>query len=112
MSLLINTHRIPEQAMTIAIEPQGAIGPEDASLLSDRFIMVLAATEPDRIVVDLSAVPAISDAGLEALQSGCRKATANDATVVVVDAAPQVEQQLRRHGLNGLVGGGHASDGR
>jgi hypothetical protein len=33
--------------MAIAIEPQGEIGPE----------MVLAATQPDRIVVDLSAVP-------------------------------------------------------
>lgn len=103
MSLLINTHRIPDQSMTIAIEPQGRIDPEDASLLRDRFIMVLAATEPDLIVVDLGAVPAISEAGIDALQSGCREAAANDARVVVVDCAPQVEEQLRRHGLDDLV---------
>lgn len=103
MSLLINTHRLPEPMMTIAIEPQGAIEPEDAGLLRDRFIMVLAATEPDRIVVDLSAVPSISDDGLRALVTGYDEATSHDADVVVVHPRPEVLDQLKSRGLTDLV---------
>jgi anti-anti-sigma factor len=103
MGLVINTHRLPEPTMTIAIEPQGAIGSDDALLLRDRVIMVLAATRPERIVVDLSAVPSISESGLSALRSGHDRAAANDARLVVVHPEPQVRQQLQRRGLNDLV---------
>jgi anti-anti-sigma factor len=92
--------------MAIAIEPQGEIGsPEAADLLRNRFGMVLAATQPQRIVVDLDAVPSISGAGLDALRSGYDKAAANDASVAVIHPAPQVQEQLRRHGLTNLLDG-------
>lgn len=96
--------------MAIAIEPQGEIGPDDASLLRDRFIMVLAAVQPERIVVDLSDVPSISDAGLDALEFGYREAAAKEATVEVVNPAPQVQEQLRSHGLTGVVDDAVARD--
>ena len=104
MTYVINTHRLPEKMMAIAIEPQGAIATaEAADLLRGRFGMVLAATEPERIVVDLSAVPAISEAGVDALRGGCDKAKTHDADVEVVHAAPEVSAQLRRHGLAALL---------
>ncbi|MEU4245724.1 STAS domain-containing protein [Actinoplanes sp. NPDC026619] len=106
MTYRINTHRIPEPAMVIAIEPQGEIGSDEAvDLLEARFRMVLAATRPERIVVDLQAVPSISHAGLDALRYGSDRAAANDASVVVVHPAPEVREQLRRHGLTDLVDG-------
>jgi anti-anti-sigma factor len=106
MTYVINTHRLPETAMAIAIEPQGEIGSEEAAgLLRGRFGMVLAATQPQRIVVDLDAVPSISGAGLDALRSGSDEAAANDASVVVVHPAPPVQEQLRRHGLTDLLDG-------
>jgi anti-anti-sigma factor len=106
MTYVINTRRLPEPAMAIAIEPQGEIGSEEAAeLLRGRFGMVMAATQPQRIVVDLSAVPSISEAGLDALRSGYDMAATNDASVAVVHPAPQVREQLRRHGLTDLVGG-------
>lgn len=104
MTYVINTHRLPEKTMAIAIEPQGEIATaEDADLLRARFGMVLAATEPERIVVDLSAVPAICEAGVDALRMGYDKAKAHDADVEVVHAAPAVNTQLRRHGLAELL---------
>lgn len=104
MTYVINTRRLPESAMAIAIEPQGEIGSEQAAhLLRDRFGMVVAATQPDSIVVDLSAVPSISEAGLDALRSGYDMAATNDASVAVVHPAPQVQEQLRRHGLTDLM---------
>jgi anti-anti-sigma regulatory factor len=106
MTYVINTRRLPETTMAIAIEPQGEIGSEKAAgLLRDRFVMVMAATHPERIVVDLSTVPAISEAGLEALRSGYDVAAVHDASVAVVHPAPQVREQLRRHGLANLVDG-------
>ncbi|WP_203789822.1 STAS domain-containing protein [Paractinoplanes rishiriensis] len=90
--------------MAIAIEPQGAIGAEaDAELLQDRFIMVLAATHPERIVLDLSAVPSISEAGIGALVNGFDLAAASDASVTVVQPERQVREQLQRRGLDVLV---------
>lgn len=103
MTLVINTRRLPEQAMTIAIEPQGALRPEDADLLRGRFVMVLAATHPERIVVDFSAVPTISDAGIAALRSGCNKSAACGTSVVLVHADPHLRERLRSHGLAELV---------
>ena len=105
MTLMISTHRLPEPMMAIAIEPQGEIRPEDAYKLSDRVIAVLAATHPDRIVVDLSAVPSISDAGIVALRSGHDEAAAQEADLVVVDPEPRVREQLRRCGLEDLLDG-------
>jgi anti-anti-sigma factor len=106
MTYVIKTRRLPEPAMVIAIEPKGEIKTDEAAdLFRARFGMVLAATQPQRIVVDLSDVPSMSEAGLEALQSGRDKAAADDASVVVVHPAPQVCEQLRRHGLGELVEG-------
>lgn len=106
MTYVINTRRLPEPAMAIAIEPQGEIGSQEAAdLLRDRFVMVMAATQAQRIVVDLSAVPAISETGLHALRSGYEMAATKDASVAVVHPAPQVQEQLRRHGLTDLVDG-------
>ncbi|SNY25447.1 STAS domain-containing protein [Paractinoplanes atraurantiacus] len=104
MTYVINTHRLPGPAMAIAIEPQGRIASaEAADLLRGRFVMVLAATHPERIVVDFSAVPEISEAGVDALRKGRDKATAERASVEVLHAAPQVHEKLRRHGLAELV---------
>ncbi|MEU4245657.1 sodium-independent anion transporter [Actinoplanes sp. NPDC026619] len=104
MTYLISTRRLPEPAMVIAIEPQGEIGSaEAADLLRSRFRMVVAATHPDCIVVDMSAVPAISEDGLDALRSGQDTAAADDASMVLVHAAPQVRDQLRRNGFAELV---------
>lgn len=104
MTYIINTRRLPEQSMTIAIEPQGEIGsPKAAQLLRDRFVVVMAATHPERIVVDLSAVPSICESGIDAIRSGYDMATVNEATVAVVHPAPQVREQLHRHGLAELV---------
>jgi len=104
MTYLINTHRIAAPTMTIAIEPQGEIcSKEAADTLRARFRMVLAATQPERIVVDLSAVPSISAAGLEALRYGNDQAAANDARVGIADPAPRVRDQLNRHGLGDLL---------
>ncbi|MCO8277656.1 STAS domain-containing protein [Actinoplanes sp. TRM 88003] len=104
MTYVINTHRLPEQTMAIAIEPQGEIGSaEAAELLRGRFGMVLAATEPDRIVVDLSAVPSISEAGIKALVTGYDKASERYADVEIVHAAPRVREQLSRSGLLSLI---------
>jgi anti-anti-sigma factor len=106
MTYVIHTRRLPEPAMAIAIEPQGEIGSEQAAqLLRDRFVMVMAATHPERIVVDLSAVPSISETGLVALRSGYDMAATRDASGAVVHPAPQVQEQLRRHGLAELVVG-------
>jgi anti-anti-sigma regulatory factor len=106
MTYVINTRRLPETTMAIAIEPQGEIGSEEAAgLLRGRFVAVMAATHPQRIVVDLSAVPAISEAGLDALRSGYNMAAVNEASVAVVHPAPQVREELRRHGLIELVDG-------
>ncbi|PRY20213.1 STAS domain-containing protein [Pseudosporangium ferrugineum] len=104
MTYLINTRRLPDQEMTIAIEPQGEIRSEEAAgLLRDRFVMVLAATQPERIVVDLSAVPSISAAGIDALRSGYVTAADNHARVAVVHPAPVVREQLCSRGLKELV---------
>ncbi|WP_199516619.1 STAS domain-containing protein [Nucisporomicrobium flavum] len=104
MTYVINTRRLPEPTMAIGIEPQGEIRSKTAAgLLRDRFVMVLAAIRPERIVVDLSAVPSISEDGIEALRSGCDKAAVNEARVAVVHSAPEVREQLRRHGLDELV---------
>ncbi|MEV4702817.1 STAS domain-containing protein [Actinoplanes sp. NPDC049316] len=104
MTYVINTRRLPEPAMTIGIEPQGELRSEKAArLLLDRFVMVLAATRPERIVVDLSAVPSISEDGVEALRSGCDKAAVTEARVAVVHSAPEVRDQLHRHGLENLI---------
>ncbi|GAB7046678.1 STAS domain-containing protein [Catenuloplanes indicus] len=104
MTFVIDTHRMPEPDVVIAIEPQGEIDSSDAArLLRERFTMVLVATRPARIVVDLSAVPAISDSGLLALRTGCDSAAANDASVALVAAAPQVRDRLSRHGLGRLL---------
>ena len=104
MTYVIRTHRLPEKEMAIAIEPQGAIeSAEAAELLRARFSMVLAATEPERIVVDLSAVPSISEAGLDAVRAGCVRATNEAANVGVVHAAPEVRDKLHRRGLTALL---------
>ncbi|GAB7044682.1 MULTISPECIES: STAS domain-containing protein [Catenuloplanes] len=104
MTLVIDTHRLPEPDVVIAIEPQGEIGSSDAArLLRERFTMVLAATRPAHIVVDLSAVPSISDSGLLALRTGCEHAAANDTTVAVIAAAPAIRDRLSRHGLDRLL---------
>ncbi|MEU8230476.1 STAS domain-containing protein [Actinoplanes sp. NPDC048967] len=105
MTLMISTHRLAEPTMAIAIEPQGEIRSEDAHKLSDRVIAVLAATRPQRIVVDLSSVTSLSDAGIVALRSGHEDAAAQDANLVVVDPDPQVREQLRRGGLDDLLDG-------
>lgn len=105
MTLIISTHRLPEPMMAIAIEPQGDIGPDEAYKLSDRVIAVLAATHPQRIVVDLSAVPSMSDAGVAALRSGHDRAAAEEADLVVVGPEPRVREQLRQHGLDDLLDG-------
>jgi anti-anti-sigma factor len=107
MTLVISTHRLPEPMMAIAIEPQGEIRSEDAYMLSDRVVAVLAATRAQRIVVDLSAVPSISDAGIVALRSGHDGAAAQGADLVVVDPEPQVREQLRRCGLGDLEATDH-----
>lgn len=104
MTFTINTHRLSEPTMAIAIEPQGAIGPDgDAELLQDRFAMVLAATHPERIVLDLRAVPSISDAGVGALLNGFDMAAAHETSVTVVHPEPRVREQLQRRGLTVLV---------
>lgn len=104
MTYVINTHRLPEQTMAIAIEPQGEIeSAEAADLLRGRFGMVLAATEPERIVVDLAAVPSISEAGMNALRIGYDKASSHHADVQIVHAAPRVHRQLSRSGLDSLI---------
>ena len=106
MTYVINTRRLPEPTMAIAIEPQGEIDSKnDADLLRDRFLMVVAATHPERIVVDLSAVPSISDTGLDALRSGYQTAVTNEASMAVVHSAPQVREQLRRRGMSDVVDG-------
>src|SRR5690242_7512955 len=95
MTYRINTHRLPEPAMVIAIEPQGEIRSDEATdLLRARFRMVLAATKPQRIVVDLRAVPSISDDGLDALRYGSDRAAASEASVVVMHPAPGVREQI------------------
>ncbi|AGL16277.1 STAS domain-containing protein [Actinoplanes sp. N902-109] len=104
MTYVINTHQLPEPTMAIAIEPQGEIRSDEAAdLLRGRFTMVLAATEPQRIVVDLTAVPAISDAGMNALRLGYDEAATHHADVEIVHAAPRVHQQLSRSGLGPLL---------
>lgn len=54
---------------------------------------------------DLSAVPSICESGIDAIRSGYDMATVNEATVAVVHPAPQVREQLHRHGLAELVDG-------
>ncbi|MDY7087203.1 MAG: STAS domain-containing protein [Actinomycetota bacterium] len=104
MTYVINTHRLPENTMSIAIEPQGQIQSDEAAdLLRGRFGMVLAATEPERIVVDLSEVPSISEAGVKALMIGYDKASSHQADVEIVNAAPKVREQLSRTGLHALI---------
>ncbi|MEH1127182.1 STAS domain-containing protein [Micromonospora sp. CPCC 206061] len=105
MTLVITTHRTPDPTMTIAVEPQGEIVSDNAYMLRDRITAVLAATRPRRIVVDLSAVPAIDEAGLGALRSGCDAAADREASLVLVDPHPMVRNELRRHGLTGLLDG-------
>ena len=102
MTYRINTHRMRESAMVIAIEPQGAIdSAEAAELLRSRFRLVMVATHPERIVLDLSAVPSISDEGVDAVRSGCHTAAGGDASVEVVNPAPKVLDQLSSRGLTG-----------
>jgi anti-anti-sigma factor len=105
MTLVITTHRTSDAAMTIAVEPQGAIVSDAAYMLRDRITAVLAATRPHRIVVDLSAVPAIDEAGLRALRSGHLAAADRGVSLVLVDAYPVVREELRRYGLTGLLDG-------
>lgn len=105
MTLVITTHRTPDPAMTIAVEPQGAIVSDTAYMFQDRITAVLAATRPRRIVVDLSAVPVVDDAGLGALRSGHEAAADRDASLVLVDPRPTVRDELRRYGLTGLLDG-------
>jgi len=105
MTLVITTHRVPEPSMTIAIAPQGGIRSENAHMLHDRVIAVLAATRPQRIVVDLSAVPSIDEAGIEALRAGQHLASAQGIRLVVADPDPRVRELLRRHGLDQVMDG-------
>ena len=103
MTLVITTHRVPESSMTIAIAPQGGIKAENAHMLHDRVIAVLAATRPRRIVVDLSAVPSIDEAGIDALRAGQDVASAQEASLVVADPDPRVREQLRRRGVTQVL---------
>ncbi|MEV4536569.1 STAS domain-containing protein [Asanoa sp. NPDC049518] len=99
MTVLVTTHRVPAAAMTIAITPQGDVRSPDAQMLRDRIIAVLAATHPELILVDLSAVPDIDDAGIDALQDGQKLAAAQKARLKLFDPAPQVREKLQRRGL-------------
>lgn len=103
MTIVITTHRIPDPVMAIAIQPHGEVSSHNAHMLRDRVTAVLAATKPRRIVVDLSAVPSIDDAGLAALRSGRDTAAAHEANLVVVDPNLTVRGRLQHHGLNDLV---------
>ncbi|MGN9913437.1 STAS domain-containing protein [Phytohabitans sp. LJ34] len=105
MTLVITTRRVPEPSMTIAIAPQGGIRAENARMLHDRVIAVLAATRPHRIVVDLSAVPSIDEGGIDALRAGQEAASAQGARLVVADPDPRVRELLRRHGLAQVLDG-------
>jgi anti-anti-sigma factor len=105
MTLVITTHRLPEPSMAIAITPQGGIRAENAHMLHDRVIAVLAATRPQRIVVDLSAVPSIDEAGIDALRAGQEVTSAQGARLVVADPDPRVREMLRRHGLSQVLDG-------
>lgn len=109
MTLVITTRRVPEPSMTIAIEPQGGIRSENAQMLHDRVIAVLAATRPQRIVVDLSAVPSIDEAGINTLRAGQDAAAAQGARLVVADPDPRVRELLRRHGLTQVLDGAVAA---
>ena len=100
MSLVITTRRVPDPTMTIAIAPHGEVRSPDVQTLRDRVIAVLAATHPQRIVVDLSAVPDIDEAGINALRDGQDLAAANEARLVVSGPNPQVREKLERHGLD------------
>lgn len=99
MTLVITTHRVPEPSMTIAITPQGGIRSENAYMLHDRIVAVLAATRPQRIVVDLSGVPSIDEGGIRALRAGQEVASDQGARLVVADPDARVRELLRRHGL-------------
>jgi anti-anti-sigma factor len=101
MTLIITTHRLPDAA--IAIQPDGAITSDNAFKLQDRVTAVLAATRPDTILVDLHAVPAIDDAGVDALRSGYTTAAACDAILMVVDPHPNVYERLRTRGLTDML---------
>jgi anti-anti-sigma factor len=109
MTLVITTHRVPESSMTIAIEPHGGIRSENAQMLHDRVVAVLAATRPQRIVVDLSAVPSIDEAGINALRAGQDAASAQGARLVVAEADPRVRELLRRQGLTQVLDGAVAA---
>jgi anti-anti-sigma factor len=87
----------------IAIEPEGPISSENAPQLRDRITAVLAATRPDRIIVDLRAVPTIDEAGLGALVSGYGAAAACDASLKIVDASPAVYERIRARGLTEML---------
>ncbi|MDQ7907624.1 STAS domain-containing protein [Phytohabitans sp. ZYX-F-186] len=102
MTLVITTHRLPEPSMTIAITPQGAISSENAHMLHERVIAVLAATRPQRIVVDLRAVPSIDEAGVDALRAVQDVASAQGARLVLADPDPRVRELLRHSGLTQL----------
>ncbi|MDW5322309.1 STAS domain-containing protein [Plantactinospora sp. KLBMP9567] len=101
MTLIIATQRLPNAA--IAIRPDGAITSENAFKLQDRVTAVLAATKPDRIFVDLRAVPAIDDAGVDALMSGGSTAAACNCRLLVVDPQPGVYEQLHTRGLTDML---------
>lgn len=104
MTLLVTTHRVPASSMTIAITPQGEFRSPDAQMLRDRIIAVLAATHPERIVVDLSAVPDIDEAGIDALRDGQELAAVQEARLMLSDPAPQVREKLQRRGLEAALG--------
>ncbi|SNT65517.1 anti-anti-sigma factor [Asanoa hainanensis] len=104
MTLVITTHRVSDPSMTIAIAPQGEFRSTDAQLLRDRVIAVLAATRPERIVVDLRAVPDIDDAGIEALRDGHDLAAASHARLVVSDPEPRVREKLQTGALDEVLG--------
>ncbi|MDW5329692.1 STAS domain-containing protein [Plantactinospora sp. KLBMP9567] len=101
MTLIIATRRLPDAS--IAIQPDGAITSANAFKLRDRVTAVLAATKPDTILVDLRAVPAIDDAGVDALRSGYTAAAACGAALVVVESRPSVYEHLRTRGLTAVL---------
>ncbi|MFY1693098.1 STAS domain-containing protein [Plantactinospora sp. WMMB782] len=101
MTLIITTQRLPNAA--IAIQPDGAITSDNASKLQDRVVAVLAATKPDTILVDLRAVPAMDDAGVDALKSGYSTAAACNCTLVAIDPQPGVDRHLRARGLTDVL---------
>jgi anti-anti-sigma factor len=103
MTLVITTHRVPEPSMTVAIAPEGAIGSPNAHMLRDRVVAVLAATHPDRIIVDLSAVQDIDEAGVDALRAGHEVAAAQQAQLVVSEPDARVREMIRRQGLTEVL---------